>query len=124
MLSTSRQKAKAMRSREIDILSDYDNMDVMLVGGDITSIERELAQTIKGAVSHNITEASSHPRGNSSQTHEEMDSLMNMIHSQNHQAKTTTISDWVIPEIQKYYWSTVFRTERHCVQNVHQQSSC
>ena len=30
MPSTRRQKAKARRSREMDILSDYDNLDVML----------------------------------------------------------------------------------------------
>ena len=29
MPSTRRQKAKARRSREMDMLSDYDNLDVM-----------------------------------------------------------------------------------------------
>ena len=46
MPSTRRQKAKARRSRELDMLSDYGNMDVMLSEGNSNSIERELDSLI------------------------------------------------------------------------------
>ena len=39
---TRRQKAKARKSRELDMLSDYGNMDVMLGDGNSNSIERDL----------------------------------------------------------------------------------
>ena len=42
MRSTRRQKAKARKSRELDMLSDYGHMDVMLGEGKSNSIEREL----------------------------------------------------------------------------------
>ena len=41
MPSTRRQKAKARKSRELDLLSDYSKMDVMLGEGNSNSIERE-----------------------------------------------------------------------------------
>ena len=44
MPSTRKQKGKARMSRELDMLSDYDNMDVML--GDRNSITRELHSLI------------------------------------------------------------------------------
>ena len=43
MPSTRRQKAKARKSREMDILSDIDNLDVMLGNGNTNPIERERA---------------------------------------------------------------------------------
>ena len=46
MPSTRRQKAKARKSRELDMLSDYGNMDVMLGGRSSNSIERELDSLI------------------------------------------------------------------------------
>ena len=46
MPSTRRQKAKSRKSRELDMLSDYDNMDIMLGGGNSNSIERELDNLI------------------------------------------------------------------------------
>ena len=67
MHSTKRQKAEARRSREMDILSDYENLDVMLGDENINSIERELASTINGSASRNDTDAFSHLRGLSSQ---------------------------------------------------------
>ena len=42
MPSTRKQKAKARKSRELDMLSDYGNMDVMLGDGNSKSIERKL----------------------------------------------------------------------------------
>ena len=46
MPSTRRQKAKARKSRELDMLSDYGNMGVMLGEGISNSIERELDSLI------------------------------------------------------------------------------
>ena len=46
MPSTRRQKAKARRSRDMDMLSDYDNLDVMLGNENNNPIERELAEAI------------------------------------------------------------------------------
>ena len=47
MPSTRRQKAKARKSREMDILSDIVNMDVMLGNGDTNHIERELVDAVE-----------------------------------------------------------------------------
>ena len=47
MPSTRRQKAKARKSREMDILSDIENMDVMLGNGDSNPIEKDLADAIE-----------------------------------------------------------------------------
>ena len=47
MPSTRRQKAKATKSTELDMKSDFDNLDVMLGNGDSNSIERELADAIE-----------------------------------------------------------------------------
>ena len=46
MPSTRRQKAKSRKSRELDMLSDYGNMDVMLGGRSSNSTERELDSLI------------------------------------------------------------------------------
>ena len=46
MPSTRKQKAKARKSRELDLLSDYGNMDIMLGDGNSSSIERELDSLI------------------------------------------------------------------------------
>ena len=46
MPSTRRQKAKARKSREMDMMSDMDNLDVMLGNGISNPIERELAEVI------------------------------------------------------------------------------
>ena len=46
MPSTRKQKAKARKLRELDMLSDYGKMDVMLGEGNSNSIERELDSLI------------------------------------------------------------------------------
>ena len=46
MPSTRKHKAKARKSRELDMLSDYGNMDVMLGEGNLNSIERKLDSLI------------------------------------------------------------------------------
>ena len=47
MPSTRRQKAKARKSREMDIMSEMDNLDVMLGNGNSNPIERESADAIE-----------------------------------------------------------------------------
>ena len=47
MPSTRRQKAEARKSREMDMMSDIDNLDVMLRNRSENSIERELADAIE-----------------------------------------------------------------------------
>ena len=44
MSSTRSKKAKAIRSREADILSDIENIDVMLGSGEYHQIERYIDQ--------------------------------------------------------------------------------
>ena len=48
MPSTRRQKVKTKRSRELGMLSNYSNMDLMLGDGNSNSIERELDSLING----------------------------------------------------------------------------
>ena len=47
MPSTRRQKEKARKSREMDMMSDLDNLDIMLGNGNDNPIERELASAIE-----------------------------------------------------------------------------
>ena len=47
-----KQKDKSRKSREMDILSEYVNMDVMLGGDNSNSIERELDSIINGPEGH------------------------------------------------------------------------
>ena len=46
MPSTRRQKAKARKSRELDMMSDFDNLDEILGNDKINPIERELSNVI------------------------------------------------------------------------------
>ena len=52
MPSTRRQKAKARKSREMDMMSDFDNLDVMLGNDNNNPIERELADAIEQSSVH------------------------------------------------------------------------
>ena len=70
MPSTRRQKAKVRRSREMDMRSDFENMDVLLGYENVNPIERELANTINGSIRNNGVESDSHFRGNSSNENE------------------------------------------------------
>ena len=47
MPSTRRQKAKARKSREMDMMSDFDNIDEIIRNENTNSIERELANAIE-----------------------------------------------------------------------------
>ena len=66
---TRRQKAKARKSREMDILSVNGNMDIMLGNWNSNSLERELDNVITCADRHQEFE-SLHNRGSSSQDNE------------------------------------------------------
>ena len=125
MPSTRRQKAKARKSKEMDMLSDMDNLDVMI--GSENPLERELADVIDQSSINGDIEIGSHSRndlGNFIQGNEphgrndirqsfetfsnefnlrlsqEMDSMMAMVHSQINRAISTAISEKVLPEIQ------------------------
>ena len=127
MSSTRRQKAKARKSKEMDILSDLENMDVMLGNGDRNPIERELADAIEQSSVQGDIESNMHPRDQyASFTYEnnlpkqndvrqsfetfsnefnlrvsqEMDSRMSMMHSEVNRAINNAIAEKVIPEIQ------------------------
>ena len=41
MPSTRKQKAKARKSREMDMMSEFENLDVMLGSGNSNPIERD-----------------------------------------------------------------------------------
>ena len=126
MPSTRRQKAKARKSREMDMMSDIDNLDVMLGNGSENPIERELADAIEQSSVQGNYEGNEYQRNiyNFIQENEpmghnevrqsfetftnefnlrlshEMDSMMSMVHNQINRAISTAISERVIPEIQ------------------------
>ena len=52
MPSTRRQKANARKSREMDMMSDFENLDVMLGNINNNAIERELAEAIDQSSTH------------------------------------------------------------------------
>ena len=127
MPSTTRQKAKARKSREMDMMSGMDNLDVMLGNGDSNPIEKELADAIEQSSVQGHIEINMHQRDdyrdftcdNDSfrQNHvrqsfetfsnennlglsQEMDSMMSMMHNQINRAISTAITERFIPEIQ------------------------
>ena len=127
MPSTRRQKAKARRSREMDMLSDYDNLDVMLGNENNIPIERELAEAIDQSSAHGDDDTNVyHENEFRDYLHEneplrqnevrqsfeafssefnlrlsqEMESMMSLMHSQINRAISTAIAERVIPEIQ------------------------
>ena len=127
MPSTRKQKAKTRKSRAMDILSDVDNLDVMLGNGNEIPIERELPDAIEQSSTQgdyetndfHRTEYRSFVRENEPPGHsdvrrsfeifsnefnlrlsQEMDSMMTMVHNQINRAISTAISERVLPEIQ------------------------
>ena len=108
MPSTRRQKAKARKSREMDMMSDMDNLDVMLGNGSENPIEREIADAIEQSSFQGDYEGNGYQRNNYSFVQEnepmrhnevrqsfetftnefnlrlsqEMDSMMSMVHNQ------------------------------------------
>ena len=57
MPSLRRQKANARKSREMDMMSDFENTDVILDSDNVSPIERELFSVIENAESHCGTES-------------------------------------------------------------------
>ena len=126
MPSTRRQKAKARISREMDMMSDFENLDVMLGNINNNPIERELAEAIDQSSTHEDADTNAYQENEyRNYLHEndllrqnevrqsfefsnefnlrlsqEMDSMMSMMHSQINRAVTTAIAERVIPEIQ------------------------
>ena len=109
------------------MMSNFDNLDVMLGNDNNNPIERELAEAIEQSSVHEDTntntyhgnEYGSFTYGNDSvrqndvrqsfealshcfilRLSQEMDSMMSMMHSQINRAITTAIAERVIPEIQ------------------------
>ena len=64
MAPTRRQKAKARKSREIYMMSDFENMDVMLGNDNVNPIELELSNIIGNSEGHCDDESNSQPREN------------------------------------------------------------
>ena len=69
MPSTRKQKAKARKSREMDMMSDFENMDVMIGNENINSIEQELSNMIgieenNRDIESNLQSAECEPREN------------------------------------------------------------
>ena len=127
MPSTRRQKAKARKSREMDMMSDFENLDVMLGNSNNNPIERELAEAIDQSSTHGDTDTHAYleneyrdyPHENdlliqnevrqsfetfsnefNLRLSQEMDSMISMMHNQINRAITTAIAERVIPEIQ------------------------
>ena len=127
MPSTRRQKAKARKSREMAMMSDFDYLDVMLGNEKNNPIERELTDAIEQSSAHGDVDTNTYRRdeyGNftyendsvrrndvrqyfkalsnefSLRLSQEIDSMMSMMHSQINRAITTAIAERVIPEIQ------------------------
>ena len=115
MPSTRRQKAKARKSREMDMMSEIDNLDVMLGIGNENPIERELADAIEQSSVQGDHEANEYQRDNyrifaqeneflrqnevrqsfenftsefNLRLSQEMDSMLSMVHSQINRATT------------------------------------
>ena len=127
MPSTRIQKAKTRKTREMDMMSDFDNLDVMLGNDKNNPIERELVDLIEQSTVHEDANTNTYHRneyGNFTYENDsvrqndvrlsfdalsnefnlrlsrETDSMMFMMHSQINRAITTAIAERVIPEIQ------------------------
>ena len=66
MPSTRKQKAKARKSREMDMMSDFENTDIMLGNKSINTIERGLSNVIGNTGNHGDTESNLQPEENES----------------------------------------------------------
>ena len=62
MPSTRRQMANVRRSREMDMISEFENMDVLLGNETTNPLERESANTSNGSIGNNDLESDLHFR--------------------------------------------------------------
>ena len=126
MPSTRRHTARARESREMDLMSDFNYLDVMLGNENNNPIEREITDAIEQSSAHEDANTNTYHRNeyrdftyeNDSlrqndvrqsfetfsnefnlRLSQEMDSTMSMMHSQINRAITTAIAERVIPEI-------------------------
>ena len=67
MPSTRRQKAKARKSKEMDMMSDFENVGVILANDNINPVERKLSNVIGSSENHCDTESHSQFRENNPQ---------------------------------------------------------
>ena len=143
MPSTQRQKAKAGKSREMDMMSDLDTLDIMLGSGDDNPIEKELASAIEqssvqGDNQDDIRQNCNYwefiyendpPRQNDiGQSFETISNELNlrlclrklsMVHNQINRAISSGISERVIPEIQlNCTFNVIFGEQGHWGQYV------
>ena len=127
MPSTRRQKAKARKLSEMDIMSNLDTLDIMLGNSNDNPIEREIASAIEQSSVQGDIEDNFHQRSDyrefsyeidplrqndvrqafetfsnefNLRLSQEMDSMMSMVHNQINRAISTATSEIVIPEIQ------------------------
>ena len=127
MPSTRRQKGDARKSRDMDIMSDMDNLDVMLGSGSNNPRERELTDAIEQSSIQEDIEVNMHERDDyrdftyendslrqsdarqsfesfsnefNLRVFQEMDSMMSMRHNHINRTISTAIAERVIPEIQ------------------------
>ena len=149
MPSTRRQKAKARKSREMDILSEIENMDVMLRNRYSNPIEKDLADAFEQSSVQGDIESNMHlgdqyasfnyennlPRQNdvrqsfetfsnefNFRLSQEMDSMMSMMHSQIKRAINNAIAENVSPEIQNIVSSMSSSGNRDTEVNVSPES--
>ena len=140
MPSTRRQKAKARKSREMDMMTDIDNLDVMLGGGNENPIERELADAIEQSSVQGDYEANEYQRDNfriftqESETlrqnearhssenftsefnlrlSQEMDSMMSMVHSQINSNQHCYIRESDPRNLKHCQFNVIFREQGH-----------
>ena len=127
MPSTRRQKAKARKSREMDMMSEFENLDVMLGNSNNIPIKGELAEATDRSSAHGDADTHAYLENEyrdypheddllrqnevrqsfeifsnefNLRLSQEMDSMMSMMHNQINRAITTAIAERVIPEIQ------------------------
>ena len=126
MPSTRRHTARARESREMDMMSDFNYLDVMLGNENNNPIEREITDAIEQSSAHEDANTNTYHRneyrdftyendslrqndvrqpfetfsnGFNLRLSQEMDSTMSMMHSQTNRAITTAIAERGIPEI-------------------------
>ena len=75
MPSTRRQKAKARKSREMDMMSDFNNLDVMLRNENINPTERQLPDAIEPSSAHEDADTNTYHRNEYQDFTYENDSL-------------------------------------------------
>ena len=128
MPSTRKQKTNARKPREMNTMSDFENLDVILGSDNVNPIERELSIVIGNAESHCDKESNLQAREDDSRLNvnenaiprldkfqettetfnrefnmrlfQEMDFMMTMMHNQINRAISRAIAGRVIPGIQ------------------------